>query len=113
MALLELNNIKFNYSDKELYSNVSLKLNRGEHACLVGVNGCGKSTLLSIAVGDLKSDEGKVIWEGGVTYSYLDQQLKVKQDMKVSDYLYGVYKEQFDLEKQMESLYEKSSFMSA
>ena len=109
MALLELNNIKFNYSDKELYSNVSLKLNRGEHACLVGVNGCGKSTLLSIAVGDLKPDEGKVIWEGGVTYSYLDQQLKVKQDMKVSDYLYGVYKEQFDLEKQMESLYEKAA----
>lgn len=109
MALLELNNIKFNYSDKELYSNVSLKLNRGEHACLVGVNGCGKSTLLSIAVGDLKPDEGKVIWEGGVTYSYLDQQLKVKQDMKVSDYLYGVYKEQFNLEKQMESLYEKAA----
>ncbi len=109
MALLELNNIKFNYSDKELYLNVSLKLNRGEHACLVGVNGCGKSTLLSIAVGDLKPDEGKVIWEGGVTYSYLDQQLKVKQDMKVSDYLYGVYKEQFDLEKQMESLYERAA----
>ncbi len=105
MALLELSNIKFNYSDKELYSNVNLKLNRGEHACLVGINGCGKSTLLSIAVGELRPDDGKVSWEGGITYSYLDQQLKVKQDMKVSDYLYGVYKEQFDLEKKMEDLY--------
>ncbi len=109
MALLELQNIYFNYSDKELYQGVSFKLNHGEHAVLVGVNGSGKSTLLSLIVHDNLPDKGKVIWEPHVTYSYLDQQLKVRQDMPVVDYLYGVYKDLFAKEKEMESLYVEAS----
>lgn len=109
MALIELSDIEFNYSDKELYRGVTMKINAGEHCCLVGVNGSGKTTLLNILVGAIKPDEGKVLWTNGVTYSYLDQQLKVAQDMPVSQYLYGVYKSLFDEEKQMELLYEKSA----
>ena len=109
MALLECKDIEFNYSDKELYRGVSLKLNHGEHATLVGMNGTGKSTLLSIIVGELKPDKGEVIWEPHVTYSYLDQQLKVKQDMPLGNYLYGVYADLFQKEAEMESLYEKAS----
>ena len=109
MALLELQDIQFNYSDKELYKGVSLKLNPGEHATLVGVNGSGKTTLLSLIVGDLKPDKGTVYWEPHVTYSYLDQQLKVQVDMPVSDYLYGVYSDLFEKERQMEELYVKAS----
>jgi ATPase subunit of ABC transporter with duplicated ATPase domains len=109
MALLELQNIEFNYSDKELYRSVSLKINNGEHCCLVGVNGSGKTTLLNMIVGAISPDQGKVLWTNGVTYSYLDQQLKVAQDMPVSEYLYGVWKDLFDKEKAMEKLYEKSA----
>jgi ATPase subunit of ABC transporter with duplicated ATPase domains len=109
MALLELDNIEFNYSDKELYKGVSLKINPGEHCCLVGVNGSGKTTLLNMIVGDILPDHGLVRWENHVTFSYLDQQLKVAQDMPVSEYLYGVYKDLFDKEKQMEALYTKSA----
>jgi len=75
MALLELQNIEFNYSDKELYKSVSMKINNGEHCTLVGVNGSGKTTLLNMIVGQIKPDEGKVLWTNGVTFSYLDQQL--------------------------------------
>ena len=110
MALLELQDIEFNYSDKELYRKVNLQLNSGEHACLVGVNGSGKSTLLSIIVGELRPDKGKVTWQPHVSYSYLDQQLKVEQDMATNDYLYGVYADLFAKEKQMEQLYEKAAY---
>src|SRR5574344_584996 len=109
MALLEAENIEFNYSDKELYKSVTLRVNQGEHCCLVGVNGSGKTTLLSILVGQITPDEGKVTWTPGVTFSYLDQQLKVEQDKPVSEYLYGVYKDLFDKEKAMEALYEKAA----
>ncbi len=109
MALLELKDIEFNYSDKELYNGVNLKLNPGEHACIVGINGSGKTTLLSLIVGDLKPDKGSVLWEPHVTYSYLDQQLKVETDVRTEDYLYGVYADLFEKEKQMENLYMQAS----
>ncbi|MCH3908990.1 MAG: ATP-binding cassette domain-containing protein [Bacilli bacterium] len=109
MALLELDNIQFNYSDKELYRSVSMKINPGEHCCLVGVNGSGKTTLLSMIVGDIYPDQGRVIWENGVSFSYLDQQLKVANDMPVSAYLYGVYDDLFKKEKAMEALYQKAA----
>lgn len=109
MALLELDNIEFNYSDKELYKDVCLKLNQGEHCVLVGANGTGKTTLLNMIVGELSPDKGKVLWEGGTTFSYLDQQLKVAQNMPVHQYLYGVYEDLFEKEAQMEKLYEQSA----
>ncbi|MBP5091448.1 MAG: ABC-F family ATP-binding cassette domain-containing protein [Bacilli bacterium] len=113
MALLELKDIEFNYSDRELYKQASLKLNVGEHAVLVGANGVGKSTLLSLAVGDLRPDKGSVTWEPHVTYSYLDQQLKVKQDMPLEQYLYGVYEELFQKERHMEELYAEAALGNA
>jgi ATPase subunit of ABC transporter with duplicated ATPase domains len=109
MALLELDNVCFNYSDKELYKAISLKINPGEHCALVGINGSGKTTLLNIITGSLSPDSGKVMWTPHTTWSYLDQQLKVAQDMPVTTYLYGVYEDLFNKEKQMESLYEKSA----
>lgn len=109
MALVELTEIEFNYSDKELYRSISLKINQGEHCALVGVNGSGKTTLLNILVGQISPDAGKVYWTPGTTFSYLDQQLKVAQDMPVSEYLYGVYKKLFDEEKEMQNLYEKAA----
>ncbi len=109
MAILALDNIEFNYSDKQLYRGVSLHLNLGEHACLVGVNGSGKTTLLSLIVGEERPDKGTVHWDNHITYAYLDQQLKVKQDMPVSQYLYGVYQDLFDKEQEMEGLYVKAA----
>lgn len=109
MALVEFKDIEFNYSDKDLYKKVSFKVNSGEHCVLVGSNGCGKTTLLNLMVGELKPDEGEVIWERGVTHSYLDQQLKVAQDMPVHQYLYGVYEDLFEKEKTLNKLYEQSA----
>ena len=109
MALVELQNIEFNYSDKDLYKGVTLQINQGEHVCLVGVNGSGKTTLLNMLAGQISPDEGKVMWTPHVTFSYLDQQLKVEQDMPVSEYLYGVYEDLFNAEKHMQDLYEKAA----
>lgn len=109
MALLELSDIEFNYSDKELYKGVSMRINPGEHCVLVGVNGCGKTTLLSLITGEIRPDKGKVEWTPHVSWSYLDQQLKVRQDMPVYEYLYGVWKDLFDKEKEMERLYMEAS----
>ena len=109
MALIELEKIKFNYADKELYNSISMKINDKEHCALVGVNGSGKTTLLNILTKNLLPDEGKVIWTPHVTFSYLDQTLKVDEDMNTFDYLFSVYSHLFKKEEEMNRLYELSS----
>ena len=109
MAVLTVENLAFAYADKELYDNVSFQLNEGEHAVLVGHNGSGKSTLLRLLTGKLIPDHGKISWTGGVSYSYLDQELKEGADQTVIDYLYGVFQPLFEKEKEMERLYEEGA----
>ena len=101
MAVVTVQNISCAYADKELYDGVSFQLNEGEHAVLVGHNGSGKSTLLKLLTGKLIPDQGKISWTGGVSYSYLDQELKEGADQTVIDYLYGVFQPLFEKEKEM------------
>lgn len=109
MALLTVSDLRFSYADNELYDDVSFQLNEGEHAVLVGHNGSGKSTLLKLLTGKLLPDKGKIEWTGGVSFSYLDQELKENADQKVIDYLYGVFSPLFEKEKEMERLYEEAA----
>ena len=109
MAILEAIDIEFNYGDKELYQKASLKINPKEHCALVGINGSGKSTFLSLLIGDIRPDKGKIIWQDHVTYSYLDQQLKVSGDIIGYEFVYGVYADLFEKEKRMEELYAEAA----
>nr|MCR5706571.1 ATP-binding cassette domain-containing protein [Acholeplasmatales bacterium] len=106
MSLLDVEGIKFKYTDNELYNDASFKVNDGEHIVIVGKNGCGKSTFMNIITKNIIPDKGKVIWTPGVTFSYLDQHLEVKKDQSIGDYIYGVFKLLFDKEKEMNHYYE-------
>ncbi len=106
MSLLDVENIKFKYTDNDLYNNVSFRILEGEHIVLVGQNGCGKSTFMNIISKNIIPDSGKVIWQPNITFSYLDQHLKVSNDITIEEYLYGVFKPLFDKEKEMNKYYE-------
>ena len=105
MSLLEVDNIKFKYADKELYNNVSFRILEGEHIVIVGPNGCGKSTFMNIISKNIIPDSGSVIWQPGVTFSYLDQHLVVKDDITIAEYLYGVFNDLYKKEALMNDYY--------
>lgn len=109
MSLLEVEGIKFKYTDKELYNSASFRILEGEHIVIVGPNGCGKSTFMNIISKNLIPDAGTVIWQPNVTYSYLDQHLMVRNDVTIGEYIYGVFKRLYDLESQMNNYYEMLS----
>lgn len=109
MSLLKVDNLMFNYSDKELFNGVSFQLNQGEHAVLVGQNGSGKTTIFDLITKKLTPDKGTIEWTPGVTYSYLDQHYKVNDDFTVIEFLEQIYKSLFDKEKRMNELYEKGA----
>jgi ABC-type lipoprotein export system ATPase subunit len=52
------------YGDLEVVKGVSLVIDAGEFACLVGKSGCGKTTLLSLLSGLEKATKGHVILNG-------------------------------------------------
>ncbi len=67
---------------RDLLSNVSLTLRRGQRVGLVGRNGAGKSTLLNLLAGDLLPDEGRVLRAPGMR---LGAQQTLTRDITVWD----------------------------
>ncbi|MBI3863608.1 MAG: ABC-F family ATP-binding cassette domain-containing protein [Planctomycetia bacterium] len=72
--------------DRPLFTNVSLKILRGERVGIFGPNGCGKTTLLRTLLGELTPDSGTVRFGTNVEIAYYDQQLSgVSPDIDVVD----------------------------
>lgn len=64
--MIELSGVNFRYPEgKEIFSNFSFSLKRGERVGLVGNNGSGKTTLLRLIMGLLKPDGGEIEILGG------------------------------------------------
>ena len=62
--ILEIENIKVRYSGLPVLHGVSLNVNSGETACVVGSNGAGKSTLLRAVMGTQPAFEGCIRFRG-------------------------------------------------
>ena len=61
--------------DTQLFSNLTVQIDRGDRVGILGPNGSGKTTLLRVLVGELKPDTGSVRFGTGVQLAYFDQQL--------------------------------------
>jgi branched-chain amino acid transport system ATP-binding protein len=64
MALLELHSVHTYYGNIHALKGVSLKVNEGEIATLIGSNGAGKSTTLRTISGLLTPRQGQIIFNG-------------------------------------------------
>jgi len=109
MALLEVSGLKFKYDDKELFNSVDFRILPQDHIVLVGENGTGKSTFMNLISKNLIPDAGKIEWLNNIKYAYLDQHLKVNNDISIKDYIIDAFKDLFEKEKKMNSYYEMLS----
>ena len=62
--ILEIEDIKVRYSGLPVLHGISLVVNAGETACVVGANGAGKSTLLRAVMGTQAPFEGRILYKG-------------------------------------------------
>jgi ATP-binding cassette, subfamily F, member 3 len=87
LALLEVSDLSFGYTNEPLFSGVAFKLEQGERAGLVAPNGAGKSTLLRVLAGELDADRGFVVPKKGAKLGYYRQSHEVKAEGSVMDVL--------------------------
>jgi polar amino acid transport system ATP-binding protein len=64
LAQVDIRNVSAAYHDKLVLDGISLSLDKGEIACLIGPSGSGKSTVLRVLVGLLKPRAGEIAWDG-------------------------------------------------
>jgi len=50
-ALLELRNVRQSYSEREVLNDLTMRVEKGMIACLLGASGCGKTTVLRCIAG--------------------------------------------------------------
>ena len=61
--MLKVKNISFGYKKEDpILSNISFRLNAGEHLSVIGESGSGKTTLLKLLYGEYDLTEGQIFW---------------------------------------------------
>lgn len=77
MSILEADSIRYTINDRQLLSDIYLKLETGKVTALVGRNGAGKSTLFQIIYGVLNTEDRSVRVDG----RYLGAKIYQQQDV--------------------------------
>lgn len=74
---IEFKNVSFSYpgSDKKVLDNVSVKINGGDTAVLVGLNGAGKTTFIKLLTRLYDPTEGEILIDGTDIKDYDIQEL--------------------------------------
>ena len=62
------------YSDRTLFSGLTLNVAAGDRIALVGANGSGKTTLMDILAGETAPETGSIIRQRNTTVGYLKQE---------------------------------------
>lgn len=62
--MLELRNISKKFGDREILSDISLEIEKGEIVSILGPSGCGKTTLLNLILGLTDASAGQLIYDG-------------------------------------------------
>ncbi|MEJ2436803.1 MAG: ABC-F family ATP-binding cassette domain-containing protein [Sulfurovaceae bacterium] len=71
--VLLVNKLSKSYGDKEVFKEISFKLNKNDKVAIIGGNGVGKSTLIEILMGKIQSDSGDFNWGQTITTTYFPQ----------------------------------------
>ncbi len=78
--VLSVSNLRKSFGDKNIFSNASFEVKKGERVFLLGDNGCGKTTLLKVLMKDYIQDNGTFKFGSNVFTGYFDQ-VQAKLDL--------------------------------
>ena len=103
--MIELQNIKKTFNDKEVIKGIDLKVNQGEVVTFIGRSGSGKTTLLRM-INALELPTEGAVYVNSETYGNKDKksQIKVRKQSGMVFQSYNLFPHKTALENVMEGL---------
>ncbi|WP_417243855.1 zinc ABC transporter ATP-binding protein ZnuC [Celeribacter sp.] len=77
MTLVALDHVAVTLGGRDVLSDVSFTMNKGEIVTIVGPNGSGKSTMLRVIIGAITPTKGCVTRKTGLKIGYVPQKLHI------------------------------------
>jgi len=86
VLVADVDDISFAYGDRQIVSNFSTTIERGDKIGIIGPNGAGKTTLLRLLLGQLAPQSGSVRLGTNLQIAYFDQlRQQLNEDATVQD----------------------------
>ncbi len=104
MAIATASGVSVYVGGKQLFTDVSFKLEPGDRMTLSGRNGVGKSTLLRVLAGELVPDSGGIVMQKGARVALHDQRPPQGSQVSLSDYVFSGRTEMMETEVELERL---------
>jgi ATP-binding cassette subfamily F protein 3 len=102
--ILQTERLAKSFGGRELFKNVTFRLEEYDRLALVGPNGAGKTTLLNIISGEEDPDEGRVLFAKGARVGYLEQEAIEMGDLPVFEEVLSSQVEVLEAEQYLHTL---------
>src|SRR5512138_1967272 len=63
-SIVEVRDVHYSIGGRAIFSGLSLQIARGRITAIMGPSGTGKTTLLKLITGQIKPDQGQVLFDG-------------------------------------------------
>ncbi|MDR1203926.1 MAG: ABC-F family ATP-binding cassette domain-containing protein [Peptococcaceae bacterium] len=107
--VVQANGIKKEFGDFVLFQDLSLVLEEGEKAGLVGANGAGKTTLVRCLMQKERVEAGAVGAAPGISIGYLEQLPEIPEDQTLFSAVLDMFTDVFALRESMNLMEEQMS----
>lgn len=87
MVYIDCRNVTLSYEGRNVVTDLTFRIEKGDYLCIVGENGSGKSTLVKGLLGFVRTHSGKIEYGEGISRNeigYLPQQNGRQRDFPAS-----------------------------
>lgn len=106
MSVLTVSGLCVAFGDRELFSDASFSVEKGEKVGLIGANGTGKTTLFNVITGSVIPEKGLVSIANGVTVGVLSQFACRDSDKTVYEEALSVFSPLMKLQNELDGVNE-------